>query len=279
MATTTCSVEDFEFVRRLLRERSAIAIEPGKEYLVESRLAPLARREGLGSVADLIRVLRSGASRLTTAVVEAMTTNETSFFRDPPVFETLRTSILPDLIAKRSAARRLRIWSAAASTGQEAYSVVMLLREHFPELSGWRVEVLGTDLSTAVLKKARIGVYSRFEVARGLSTERLGRWFRPKGADYQLDRSILDAVQFRPLNLVTPGPLPQSDLVLLRNVLIYFDLETRRRILTRVRAAMEPGSWLLLGTAENPDDVGLLRVQFGHGVAYQPRGPARGATR
>jgi len=272
---------DFDYIRKLVADRAAIVLDDSKQYLVESRLLPLARSEGVTGLSGLVGRLRvrGPSDPLVTAVVEAMTTNETSFFRDPPVFETLRTSILPDLIAKRSAARRLRIWSAAASTGQEAYSVVMLLREHFPELSGWRVEVLGTDLSTAVLEKARIGVYSRFEVARGLSTERLGRWFRPKGADYQLDRSILDAVQFRPLNLVTPGPLPQSDLVLLRNVLIYFDLETRRRILTRVRAAMEPGSWLLLGTAENPDDAGLLRVQFGHGVAYQPRGPARGTTR
>jgi chemotaxis protein methyltransferase CheR len=272
---------DFDYIRKLVADRAAIVLDDSKQYLVESRLLPLARSEGVTGLSGLVGRLRvrGPSDPLVTAVVEAMTTNETSFFRDPPVFETLRTSILPDLVAKRSAARRLRIWSAAASTGQEAYSVVMLLREHFPELSGWRVEVLGTDLSTAVLEKARIGVYSRFEVARGLSTERLGRWFRPKGADYQLDRSILDAVQFRPLNLVTPGPLPQSDLVLLRNVLIYFDLETRRRILTRVRAAMEPGSWLLLGTAENPDDAGLLRVQFGHGVAYQPRGPARGTTR
>jgi chemotaxis protein methyltransferase CheR len=272
---------DVDDIRKLVADRAAIVLDDSKQYLVESRLLPLARSEGVTGLSGLVGRLRvrGPSDPLVTAVVEAMTTNETSFFRDPPVFETLRTSILPDLIAKRSAARRLRIWSAAASTGQEAYSVVMLLREHFPELSGWRVEVLGTDLSTAVLEKARIGVYSRFEVARGLSTERLGRWFRPKGADYQLDRSILDAVQFRPLNLVTPGPLPQSDLVLLRNVLIYFDLETRRRILTRVRAAMEPGSWLLLGTAENPDDAGLLRVQFGHGVAYQPRGPARGTTR
>jgi chemotaxis protein methyltransferase CheR len=272
---------DFDYIRKLVADRAAIVLDDSKQYLVESRLLPLARSEGVTGLSGLVGRLRvrGPSDPLVTAVVEAMTTNETSFFRDPPVFETLRTSILPDLIAKRSAARRLRIWSAAASAGQEAYSVVMLLREHFPELSGWRVEVLGTDLSTAVLEKARIGVYSRFEVARGLSTERLGRWFRPKGADYQLDRSILDAVQFRPLNLVTPGPLPQSDLVLLRNVLIYFDLETRRRILTRVRAAMEPGSWLLLGTAENPDDAGLLRVQFGHGVAYQPRGPARGTTR
>jgi chemotaxis methyl-accepting protein methylase len=199
---------DFDYIRKLVADRAAIVLDDSKQYLVESRLLPLARSEGVTGLSGLVGRLRvrGPSDPLVTAVVEAMTTNETSFFRDPPVFETLRTSILPDLIAKRSAARRLRIWSAAASTGQEAYSVVMLLREHFPELSGWRVEVLGTDLSTAVLEKARIGVYSRFEVARGLSTERLGRWFRPKGADYQLDRSILDAVQFRPPEPGHPRP-------------------------------------------------------------------------
>jgi chemotaxis protein methyltransferase CheR len=268
---------DFDYIRKLVADRAAIVLDDTKLYLVESRLLPLARAEGVTSLAALVGRLRSRgpSDPLVTKVVEAMTTNETSFFRDPPVFETLRTSILPDLIAKRSSARRLRIWSAAASTGQEAYSIVILLRESFPELSGWRVEVLGTDLSTAVLAKARAGVYTRFEVARGLSSARVQRWFRPAAAGYQLDRSIIESVQFRPLNLVTPGPLPASDLILLRNVLIYFDLETRRRVMARVRAALEPGSWLLLGTAENPDDAGLQRVQFGHGVVYQPTGPAR----
>jgi chemotaxis protein methyltransferase CheR len=146
---------DFDYIRKLVADRAAIVLDDSKQYLVESRLLPLARSEGVTGLSGLVGRLRvrGPSDPLVTAVVEAMTTNETSFFRDPPVFETLRTSILPDLIAKRSAARRLRIWSAAASTGQEAYSVVMLLREHFPELSGWRVEVLGTDLSTAVLER------------------------------------------------------------------------------------------------------------------------------
>jgi chemotaxis protein methyltransferase CheR len=269
MAAMTCSVEDFEFVRRLLRERSAIAIEPGKEYLVEARLAPLARREGLASVADLVRVLRSGASRLTTAVVEAMTTNETSFFRDIHPFEALRTEVIPRILSANGGSR-LAMWSAAAATGQEAYSLALLVREHFRHLTN--VTILGTDLAQGVLDRARSGRFTQLEVNRGLPASLLVRYFSQDGVEWQIDDTVRRMVTFRQANLAQPLiGIPPMDVIFLRNVLIYFDAETKRRVLAEIARVLRPGGFLFLGGPETTYgiDPSYERFQVGRTVCYQ----------
>jgi chemotaxis protein methyltransferase CheR len=269
MAAMTCSVEDFEFVRRLLRERSAIAIEPGKEYLVEARLAPLARREGLASVADLVRVLRSGASRLTTAVVEAMTTNETSFFRDIHPFEALRTEVIPRILSANGGSR-LAMWSAAAATGQEAYSLALLVREHFRHLTN--VTILGTDLSQGVLDRARSGRFTQLEVNRGLPASLLVRYFAQDGVEWQIDDTVRRMVTFRQANLAQPLiGIPPMDVIFLRNVLIYFDAATKRKVLAEIARVLRPGGFLFLGGPETTYgiDPSYERFQVGRTVCYQ----------
>ncbi len=274
--------DDFAFVSRLVRDRSAIVLDAGKEYLVETRLAPLARQHRFDSVGELIAKLRApGSSDLRARVIEAMVTTETSFFRDVAPFESLRTSVLPELIQARADTRALRVWSAACSTGQEPYSVVILLREHFPELARWHVDVLATDLSADALARARAGRYTQAEVNRGLPAAALVRHFRQHGPDWQLNDAIRRAVTFRELNLVRTWPaLPKMDIVFLRNVMIYFDVETKRAILSHVARVLRPGGWLVLGAAEttlNLDDsfqrVGALKGGF-----YQLTGAACGVA-
>ena len=271
MTATTCSVEDFEFIRRLLRERSAIAIEPGKEYLVESRLAPLARREGLTSVADLIQVLRSGATRLTTAAVEAMTTNETSFFRDIHPFEALRTDVIPRILGANGGGR-LSMWSAAAATGQEAYSLALLVREHFRHVSS--VTILGTDLSHSVLDRARSGRFTQLEVNRGLPASLLVRYFEQDGVEWRIGESVRRMVTFRHANLAQPlTGIPPIDVIFLRNVLIYFDPATKRKVLAEVARILRPGGFLFLGAPETTYgiDPSYERFESGRTVCYRLR--------
>lgn len=266
---------EFDYLRRLVREQSAIVLESGKEYLVEARLAGLVREQGMSTVTDLVaklRGLRDGP--LHTQVVEAITTNETLFFRDPPLWETLRKEILPGLIERRRSERRLQIWSAACSSGQEPYSVAMLLAEHFGELAGWEVGILATDLSTAMLTRAREGSYSQLEVNRGLPAAMLVKHFAKEGMHWRVGPGLRRAVEFRPLNLDAAWPpLPRMDLVLLRNVLIYFDVETKRTIAGRMGRQLQPGGYLVLGAAENllgMDDA-VERVIFGRTICYRPR--------
>lgn len=265
--------QDFEFVCRLVRDRSAIVLEPGKEYLVEGRLAPVARQLGLESVAALVGQLRaSPGNGLATQVVEAMVTTETSFFRDHHPFETLRKTVLPDLIRLRANERRLDVWCAACSTGQEPYSFAILLREHFPNLADWQVGVLATDLSGEVLSRARDGRYTQFEVNRGVPAGLLVKHFRQHGATWELNEDVRRRVQFRELNLAKPWPtLPRMDLVFLRNVMIYFDIDTKKAILGRVARMLRPGGYLLLGGAEttlNLDDS-FRRVEQLKGGFFQ----------
>jgi chemotaxis protein methyltransferase CheR len=266
---------DFEYVRRLVRERAAIVLEDGKAYLAESRLVPVARREGFGSVAELIARIRDERfGPLHRKVVEAMATNETSFFRDVHPFDALRTAVLPDVLARRAAERTFHVWCAAASTGQEPYSVAMLLREHFPQLAGWTVRLLATDLSTDVLGRARAGRFTQLEVNRGLPAAHLVRYFERQGPHWVLGEEVRRMVEFRELNLAEPWPvLPPMDVVLLRNVLIYFDLDTKREILAKLRRVLRPDGWLFLGGAEttlNVDDA-FERVQVGRASAYRVR--------
>jgi chemotaxis protein methyltransferase CheR len=269
------TAQDFEFVCRLVRDRSAIVLEPGKEYLVEGRLTPLVRQLDLGSITELVNRLRTGPDNgLTTRVVEAMVTTETSFFRDLLPFETLRTTVLPELIRRRKNEKRLDVWCAACSTGQEPYSLALLLRERFPELAGWRVGILATDLSSDVLARAKEGRFSQLEVNRGLPAGLLVKYFRQQGSTWELSEEVRRAVEFRPLNLVRPWPpLPRMDLVFLRNVLIYFDVETKKAVLDRVSSLLRPDGYLLLGGAEttlNLSDT-IRRVEDLKGGFYQTR--------
>jgi chemotaxis protein methyltransferase CheR len=244
--------QDFDFIRKLLRERSAIFLEDGKQYLVESRLAPIVRELKLESIAKLVEVLRAPLSNgLQQQVVEALVTNETTFFRDLHPFEALRKAVIPELVRKRQDERRLNIWCAACSTGQEPYSLALLLREHFPDLVGWKVNILATDLSRNVLARAREGCYSQIEVNRGLPAALLVKHFRQHGASWQLHDDLRGMVDFQELNLARAWPpLPRMDLVFLRNVMIYFDVETKKAILGRMVNVLRSDGYLLLGGAE-----------------------------
>jgi chemotaxis protein methyltransferase CheR len=244
--------QDFDYIRDLVRDRTAIVLEPGKEYLAVTRLDPVVRRAGLGSLSELVATLREDDDPgLSAQVIDALTTNETTFFRDVYPFESLRTHVLPELIDRKGLSRSLFIWSAGCSSGQEPYSVAMLIREDFPELAGWQITILGTDVSIAMLERARAGRYGQIEVNRGLPADMLVKYFRRVGLGWEIDASVREMVRFRHQNLVDPWPsLPPMDLVLMRNVMIYFDVSTKQAILERVREVMAPYGYLLLGTSE-----------------------------
>jgi chemotaxis protein methyltransferase CheR len=253
------SVSDFDYVRKLVRDRAAIVLEDGKEYLVESRLSALARREGISSVADVVKQLRASPSGpLQRQVIESMTTNESSFFRDVNPYTALRQTVVPELMRLRAAEKAISIWSCACSSGQEPYSIAMLLQEHFPSLSGWRVRIVATDLSTEMLTRARSGMFSQLEVNRGLPAAMLVRYFEKRGLEWQVREPLRRMIDFRELNLAGPWTgVPNADLIMLRNVLIYFDMPTKAKILGKVRQLLRPGGFVFLGTAEttmNLDD-------------------------
>ena len=250
---------DFDYVRDLVLKRSAIVLEPGKEYLVETRLLPVARAEGLGGIADLVRTLRGSPSgALSSKVVEAMTTNETSFFRDINPWDAFRTKVMPDLLQKREKDKVLNFWCAAASSGQEPYTVAIILRENFPQLVNWRVNYVATDLSSEVLAKARSGVYSQIEVNRGMPANLLVRYFQRQGLEWKVTDDLRRMVEFKEMNLIGPWlPMQQLDIVFIRNVLIYFDPPTKKMILEKIRKVLRPDGYLFLGGAEitiNLDD-------------------------
>lgn len=266
---------DFTYLADLVHRESAIVLEPGKEYLAESRLLPLVHQNGLQNLAELVGRLRSptGAA-LRAAVVEAMTTNETSWFRDAHPFDALRDVVIPDLIERRRNRRTLHIWCAASSSGQEPYSVAMLLREHFPELANWAIRILATDIAPAMVERTRAGWYSELEVKRGLAPELLERWFDPEPGTYVVKHDLRRLVDSRRLNLAGPWPtLPPLDLVLLRNVLIYFDLDTKRHVLSGVHRVLRPDGYLFLGGAETTMNVhdGFERLLLGRSVCHRPR--------
>jgi len=265
----TVSAETFAYVADLVRRSSAIRLDAGKEYLVESRLAPLARTAGVPDVdAYVTRVRRSRDVRAHDEVVEAMTTNETSWFRDVGPFAALRERILPNWTASAVPGSRLRVWSAACSTGQEPYSIAMVLADS--AVRG--ASILATDLSTQVLERARQGTYTQLEVNRGLPAPMLVRHLTREGAGWQVADELRRAVTFQRHNLLDPAPRGGPfDVVFLRNVLIYFDLEDRRGVLERVHRVLRPGGWLLLGAAETPVGVhdGFERVVVGRTTAYR----------
>jgi chemotaxis protein methyltransferase CheR len=264
---------DFDYIRAFVRDQAAIVLEPGKEYLVESRLGPVARSAGLPSIAALVTEMRrQPPNGLHRTVVEAMTTNETSFFRDVSPFEAMRTLIVPELIASRAGERRLRIWCGAASTGQEPYSLAMLLVEHFPALAGWDVKIIATDISREVLDRARAGRYSQLEVNRGLPAPLLIKHFERAGTEWVIKERVRKLVQFDELNLVRPWTgLPPCDIVFLRNVLIYFDVATKRHILEGMRRVLRPDGSLFLGSAETTTNIttGFVRQAIGKASCYR----------
>ncbi len=265
------AAENFLYVRELLAREAAIVIEPGKEYLVETRLGSLASRRNFPSANALVAQLRATAPALTSLhrdAIDALTTNETLFFRDTSPFDALRDHLIPQFRRKHPG-QPFTLWSAASSTGQEAYSVAMLLAEHFP---GQPATLLGTDLCTTVVARARAGFYQQPEIARGLSPELLAKYFRPAKDGWQLCDDIRHRVEFRELNLSKPWPaLPRFHVVMLRNVMIYFDLETRRRILNQVKQVLEPGGYLCLGGAETTInlDATFEPVAFGRATFYR----------
>ncbi len=265
---------DFNAIRQLARQRAGLVLGEDKRYLVETRLRPVLREFGASTIADLLRQLRAGRQDVVDRIIEALTTNETLFFRDARPFEALREVVLPELIRARAPERQLNIWCAAASTGQEPYSVAMLIREHFPQLLQWKLLILATDISPKALAVAREGLYSQLEVNRGLPAHLLVKYFRKEGNRWRLDRRIRDMVQFRVLNLVSAWPpMPKMDIIFMRNVLIYFDTATKQRILRRTRQVLRPDGYLFLGAAETTLhlDDGFEPLRVARSCCYRPK--------
>jgi chemotaxis protein methyltransferase CheR len=277
---------DYEFLRKLLKERSGLDLSPDKQYLVESRLIPLARKVGLPGITELVQKMKFGPDALTSEVVEAMTTNETFFFRDKIPFDHLRDTMLPALLQARASRRSLRIWCAASSTGQEPFSIAMCLKELGTALAGWRVEIIGSDLSQAVLEKSRAGIFSQFEVQRGLPIQMLVKYFTQIGELWQLNPDIRAMVQYRQLNLLHDfAQLGTFDVIFCRNVLIYFDQDTKAGIFERLAKVVEPDGFMVLGAAESvvgisdafkpyPDRRGLYRpnaIRAARPAAFGPQ--------
>jgi chemotaxis protein methyltransferase CheR len=266
--------ETFGFVRDLVRRESAIVLSQGKEYLVESRLLPVAREEGLADIEKLVEKVRQQPhGAVSRRLVEALTTNETSWFRDADPFAALRATVVPELAPARAAMRRLRIWSAACSSGQEAYSIAMTLLDT-PAVAGWAIEIVGTDLSSEMVQRAREGRYSQLEVNRGLPASHLVRHFERDGAGWRVNSQLRSMARFSELNLMRPFlGMGRFDVVFLRNVLIYFDVATKRDILRRVGQVLAPDGYLYLGAAEmtmGVDDA-WERVAAGRSSMYRKR--------
>lgn len=273
MSSATLNPDAISYVCTLVRRKSAIELDEAKAYLIEARLNPMARRHGFPSTTEMIRTLQTlPKPEMERQLVEAMTTNETSFFRDAHPFEAMKSTVVPNAMRCRSSQKSLTIWSAACSTGQEAYSIAMLLREQFPELAQWKVQILGTDLSDDVLAKARAGRFSQVEMNRGLPAALLAKYFRRDGMHWELSPDIRGMASFSKLNLIERWPpMPQIDIVFLRNVLIYFSPETKKSILAKVRATMAPHGVLFLGAAETTMglDNAFEREQVNNSVFYR----------
>lgn len=243
---------DFDYLFKLLKERSGFVISNEKVYLLESRLLPVARSNGFQTLDELIRAMRlPTGEKLQSDAVEAMTTNETFFFRDKTPFEHLEEVILPHMLMERARTRRLRIWCAAASTGQEPYSIAMSLKEISDKIGGWHVDIIGTDISGEVLEKAKAGLYSQFEVQRGLPIQKLVKYFKQVGELWQVDSNLRAMVDYRSFNLLNDfAPLGKFDIIFCRNVLIYFDRDGKADVLDRLSKQLAPDGYLLLGAAE-----------------------------
>lgn len=270
----TLPAADCGYVRELVRRRSAIDLTD-KDYLIEARLLPIARVAAGGSLTALVSLLRrTPEGDLHLQTVEALTTNETSWFRDRNCFDAFENVLLPDLVRRRAAERRLTVWSAAASSGQEAYSIAMLLHERLGGRPAWDVRILATDVSTTMVARTQAGRYSQLEVNRGLAATRLVRYFSREGTGWQVNASLRSLVRASALNLAAPfPPLPRVDVVFLRNVLIYFPVPEQAAVLRQVRTVLRPDGYLVLGSAETTAAAadGYDRVPLERTTAYRVR--------
>ena len=269
----TLSKSDFSYVSALVHKEAAIVLAPGKEYLVEARLIPVARQVGAANVAAfLAEVQKRPNSDQLRQIVDALTTNETSWFRDREPFSALTDVVLPELVKSRSSARKVRIWSAASSSGQEAFSLAITLQESLP--SGWSYEIVGSDISTEMVKRAEAAVYTQGEVNRGLPAAQLVQYFERDGTHWRIIPSLRRNVSFKLLNLTAALPaMPPFDVIFLRNVLIYFDVASKKSVLRNVARLLRPDGWLFLGAAETTIgiDENYERVAAGRTSAYRVR--------
>ncbi len=243
---------DFQYLQNFLKTSSGLIVNPEKEYLLKSRLEPLARSNGMNSIAELVVGMKGAAStELKGFVTDAMTTNESLFFRDKTPFDHFENIMMPYFLEARRTRKRLRVWCAASSTGQEPYSLAMSIKEEAAKYMGWKFEILGTDISKTVLKKAATGEYTQFEVQRGLPIKLLLKYFTQQGENWVLNNDIRSMVRYKEGNLLENfASIGTFDIVFCRNVLIYFDLETKREVLNKIARQMEKDSYLLLGAAE-----------------------------
>ncbi len=267
--------ESFAFLQELLRRETGVVLGEGKEYLVHTRLRTLVRGEGLAGVDELVELLKVRPHHpLRRRTLETLITTETSFFRDVRPFTSLKEVLIPLLVERRAAVRTLRFWSAACSTGQEAYSLAMLIREYFPDLTDWRIGILASDVSSEVLERARTGSYTQMEVNRGVPTPLLMKYFRREGLRWVVCEEIRRMVDFVEINLARELPgLPPMDIVFLRNVLIYFREDVRRGVLERVARVLRPDGYLFVGGAETLITYQDLfeRVQIANTSCFRPR--------
>lgn len=272
----SATASDYEYLRQLVFEQSENVLDPARDYLFETRLARLLRNQGMTGLDQLVASLRKASnSTLARSVAEAMTINETSFFRDSRPFELLRTQLLPEIIEKRRMSRTLRFWSAACSSGQEGYSMAMLMKEHFPLLVGWNIKIEGTDISAEMVHRASTGIYHRIEINRGLPARFVVRYFDHIGEDWQAKQEIRQMCNFRQANLCSPLPFrEQFDVIFLRNVMLYFSMETRRKLLANVHRLLAPDGVLFLGSSEQPAQPELWHTILAGGTCYYRPRPA-----
>ncbi len=261
---------DFAFLRSVVFERSANVLDPSRDYLFEPRLRPLLNSTGLETLDCLVESLRQQPDPgLERSIAEAMTVNETSFFRDRAPFELLRLELLPALIRRRESSRRLRLWSAACSTGQETYSLAMLLAEHSPQLGDWQVEILGTDIFADAIARAQTGRYGRLEVNRGLPARFLLKYLQRTGDEWEIIPELRRVCRFQQRNLCSGSLLLEPyDGILLRNVMLYFSAETRCDLLVNMHRILAPDGFLILGSSEQPGEPGLFQPVLAHSTFY-----------
>lgn len=277
------SPAEYDYLRQFLKARSGLVLSNEKQYLIESRLLPVARKAGLQSIAALVAKLKEPRETvLAEAVVEAMTTNESFFYRDKTPFEHFTQVMMPELLKVRASSKKIRIWCAAASTGQEPYTLAMCLKEMEPKIAGWRIEILGTDISNEVLDRAKSGTYTQFEVQRGLPIQMLLKYFQQQGESWTISQQMRSMVQWKKFNLLESfASLGQFDIVFCRNVLIYFDQPTKVDILGRISKILAPDGYLVLGAAETvvgltdafkpaPDRRGLYLPAAAVPAAHRP---------
>ncbi len=246
---------DLEFVCDFVRNGAAIDLNLDKAYLINTRLEPLVRKHGFGSLENLVAELRKStpAGGLGEEAIDAITTNETSFFRDFHPFEAMREHIIPKIMEKRRAQQALNLWCAASSSGQEPYSIAMLLREHFPALESWNLTFIASDISRTMLSRCREGRYTKLEVNRGLPVPMLIKYFEEEDGGWRIKKELRDMVRFQHVNLIQPWSLlPRMDIIFMRNVLIYFDIDTRKGILTKIQTLLRSDGYVFLGSTETP---------------------------